>query len=306
MKSASDEAINGAIESLLADHVDANKNIDTLKAALVEHAQKKRIVIFVDELDRCRPNFAVALLESIKHVFDVDGVQFVLVTNFNQLKESIKHCYGVDDAQQYLDKFVGFCFSLPMIIGKEEDKLSSIEHLFLLINKSKILSNSFLDIKNSESIFLKKLIKANSLSLRQVETLVRYFEIYQVITEYKGFNKDNSLGRLVLTIFGIFLFCFKPKILKSVLNHSQEKSNLIEVLGLQDLGPVENEDLCDAVLAMIGFPSCASNSSDMVKLQRWSEVMPAYFKNENFLSIDPNKMRCAILTDVIRALQLAK
>lgn len=313
LKSASDEAINGAIESLLADHVDANKNIDTLKSALVEHAKMKKIVIFVDELDRCRPNFAVAMLESIKHIFDVEGVQFVLVTNFNQLKESIKHCYGGVDAQQYLDKFVGFSFSLPMIIGKAEDKLSSVKHLLISIKKSKVFPDSFLDINNTEYNFMKKLVTVNSLSLRQVETLVRYFEIYQVVTENNCLNRDNSHGILLLTIFGVFLFCFKPEMLKAVLNDSQEKSELEKILGLNGLVlPGERKDACDVVLAMLVLPvPLFSNSSDhgnrLASWQNaWDPVLASYFNHAHVGSDNPYKMRCSILKDVIRTLQLVK
>jgi len=109
VKKAGDELINHAIESLLDEHVDAEKNITTLQAALAELAKEAPIVLFIDELDRCRPDFAVNMLENIKHVFDVEGVQFVLVTNFDQLRSSINHCYGNGlDAQRYLDKFVQF------------------------------------------------------------------------------------------------------------------------------------------------------------------------------------------------------
>lgn len=75
-------------------------------------------MLFVDELDRCRPDFAVNMLEIIKHTFNVKGVQFVLVTNTQQLRSSINHCYGETvDAQRYLDKFLKYSFSLPQVQG---------------------------------------------------------------------------------------------------------------------------------------------------------------------------------------------
>ena len=91
VKKAGDEAINHAVEALLKDHVNANGSIELLKTALTELAEKSPIVIFIDELDRCRPDFAVAMLESIKHIFDVEGVEFVLITNTAQLRASINH-----------------------------------------------------------------------------------------------------------------------------------------------------------------------------------------------------------------------
>ena len=72
-----------------------------------------RLVIVVDELDRCRPDFALALLERIKHVFGVPGVCFVLVTNFAQLQQSVKRAYGDVEAMNYLEKFYDLRFRLP-------------------------------------------------------------------------------------------------------------------------------------------------------------------------------------------------
>ncbi|MCF9406550.1 KAP family NTPase, partial [Vibrio parahaemolyticus] len=104
VKQVADKAIDASVESLLKDHVEAESSLQALQQALKSIAEQKPIVLFIDELDRCRPNFSVLMLETIKHTFDVEGVQFVLITNTNQLKASINHCYGPTiDAQRYLD-----------------------------------------------------------------------------------------------------------------------------------------------------------------------------------------------------------
>jgi predicted KAP-like P-loop ATPase len=54
----------------------------------------KPIVIFVDELDRCRPPYAISLLERIKHLFDIEGLVFVLSLDKEQLGHSIGAVYG--------------------------------------------------------------------------------------------------------------------------------------------------------------------------------------------------------------------
>ena len=72
------------------------------------------LVFIVDELDRCRPTFAIALLERIKHVLDVPGIVFLLVVNRTQLEESVQCIYGNGiDASGYLGKFIHIWFSLP-------------------------------------------------------------------------------------------------------------------------------------------------------------------------------------------------
>ena len=73
----------------------------------------QRLVIFIDELDRCRPSFAVKLLERIKHYFDNDKITFVFSINALQLQHTIKKYYGNDfDAHNYLDRFFDFYITL--------------------------------------------------------------------------------------------------------------------------------------------------------------------------------------------------
>lgn len=64
------------------------------------------IFVVVDELDRCRPNYAISLLEEIKHLFDVPGVVFVIALHGQQLTKSIEAVYGAQfDATAYLRRF---------------------------------------------------------------------------------------------------------------------------------------------------------------------------------------------------------
>lgn len=69
--------------------------------------------ILIDELDRCRPSYAVEMLETIKHIFDIHGVVFVLATDTEQLQHAIKVIYGEGfDAQNYLGRFFQRRFTL--------------------------------------------------------------------------------------------------------------------------------------------------------------------------------------------------
>ena len=73
-----------------------------------------RLVIFVDELDRCKPSYAVRLLERIKHYFCNDRITFVFSINTNELQHTIKRYYGDEfDACRYLDRFFDLRVSLP-------------------------------------------------------------------------------------------------------------------------------------------------------------------------------------------------
>lgn len=74
----------------------------------------KKLIIFVDELDRCRPNYAIEVLECIKHLFAVEGVVFVLAIDDEQMKSAIASTYGPRlDGDGYLRKFIDWQFQLP-------------------------------------------------------------------------------------------------------------------------------------------------------------------------------------------------
>jgi len=87
--------------------------------------EQRKIVFFIDELDRCRPGFAVEILERVKHLFNVPNVFFVLSMNREQLLKTIGSVYGIDpqDASIYLQKFVDFETRLPSLA--EEALVSS-------------------------------------------------------------------------------------------------------------------------------------------------------------------------------------
>jgi hypothetical protein len=73
-----------------------------------------RLVVFVDELDRCKTIYAVRLLERIKHYFDNERITFVFSINTNELQHTIKRHYGDNfDACRYLDRFFDIRMSLP-------------------------------------------------------------------------------------------------------------------------------------------------------------------------------------------------
>lgn len=73
-----------------------------------------RLIIFVDELDRCKPSYAVKVLERIKHYFTNDRITFVFSINTSELQHTIRKHYGNDfNADRYLDRFFDWRLSLP-------------------------------------------------------------------------------------------------------------------------------------------------------------------------------------------------
>ncbi|MCS4039280.1 KAP family P-loop NTPase fold protein [Salinibacter ruber] len=109
-----------AADSLFQNFEEAKSQIHQFKEELkgvAEQIQKETsapLVVFVDELDRCRPDFAVELLERIKHLFDVPGIVFVLAVDAEQLANSVRSLYGREmDAEGHLRRFIDLSYRLP-------------------------------------------------------------------------------------------------------------------------------------------------------------------------------------------------
>lgn len=110
-----------AAKRLLASHKKSQNSVDEFREKLKELAKKlaegrqgRPIVIQIDELDRCRPTYAIELLENVKHIFNVRNVIFVLSTNRDQLSHSVKAIYGDGfAANEYLERFFDISFNLP-------------------------------------------------------------------------------------------------------------------------------------------------------------------------------------------------
>jgi len=104
---------------------------DVLRAAC--GGEGIRTYIFVDELDRCRPDFAIAYLEVIKHLFDIKGVVFVLAVDVGQLESAAKSVFGAElNFQEYFRKFVHRSISLPSLLHlRSHDRTAFVESYFL-------------------------------------------------------------------------------------------------------------------------------------------------------------------------------
>jgi hypothetical protein len=112
----SEEFLQHWLERKLENFEKEKKSLAAFRKALEEVAADEQhpIVVFVDELDRCRPDFAVKLIERIKHFFDTPNVVFVLLLNRDQLERSVEGVYGATtEGDAYLSKFINFFFTLP-------------------------------------------------------------------------------------------------------------------------------------------------------------------------------------------------
>ena len=133
------------------------------------------LVFIVDELDRCRPPFALSFIERIKHLFSVPGVCFVLVTHLPQLEQAVQGAYGTNfDAHTYLEKFYQVRVTLPEDIDQPKKQLSAyMAHLW------NTLGIRFPEARISELVQreFQALAEVYDLSLRQLERVVTHIAL---------------------------------------------------------------------------------------------------------------------------------
>lgn len=152
----------------------AKNKIHKFKAELegiAEQIQKEKsapLVVFIDELDRCRPDFAVELLERIKHLFDVPGIVFVLAVDAEQLANSVRSLYGRDmDAEGYLRRFIDLSYRLPRPSDGEyiqylysrhgtDDLLRGSNEIMAMLTMAKSCAEHFgLSLRGKEQLMLR-------------------------------------------------------------------------------------------------------------------------------------------------------
>ncbi|MCG3671953.1 KAP family P-loop NTPase fold protein [Aliarcobacter butzleri] len=217
-------AIAGTVTEEIADNLfkDINESKKSRKKfkdelknytnKILEEKSKDRLIIIIDELDRCRPTFAIELLENIKHLFDIENIVFLIAVDCKQLAESIKAVYGNGfDANTYLHRFFDFELHLKRdsigtyfteriseklntnFINTEEFAQDSVKTFNLsirdinkIINETSIIDRLLKQSK--EPVLLKK-------DICLILLIIKYKnpELYKYLRESKGNLQDNNL-----------------------------------------------------------------------------------------------------------------
>lgn len=170
-----DALINGQINDYQA-RINAKESfaqhLSTLASAINKNNDNKLLVVLLDEIDRCRPTFALEMLERIKHFFDVDGVVFIVAADTEQLEHSIRAVYGQGfDAVRYLHRF----FEQTMRLAPAAmDQLIEVRGSWM-----NVLDDVILPGQISYQLFIVKLAEALNLNAREIisvlERLRRFF-----------------------------------------------------------------------------------------------------------------------------------
>ena len=196
---------NGALATVKEFRNALSRKKDTLGARLpelfqilLEATQTQHIVFFIDELDRCRPDFAVRLLEVMKHYFTSQQVIFVLSINREQLCHTIRKHYGEGfDASFYLNKFFDMVFTLPQLPPGAFREQFGAEY-------KTGFSHQIID--GVMSYYQRSLRE----QIRYCETLYSHRNVSNSILEYFSFEGQRMAGLAILPIILGMGVCDKP------------------------------------------------------------------------------------------------
>ena len=166
----------------LAKYDEAQASVARFRNSLQEMASTvssasgdRPLIILIDELDRCRPTYAVEFLEIAKHLFSVDHLVFVAAVNRKELAHSIRAIYGERfDSEGYLHRFFDVDFRLPNVdrrnfIRATADGLG-LNH-FLERTEDKRGRREF----ETASRLLTSFLISSALSLRSIEQMLKRF-----------------------------------------------------------------------------------------------------------------------------------
>ena len=211
---------NSTQKSIYDEYKIFEEELHKIKSFLENWAKnlERPIVVIIDELDRCRPDYAVKTLETLKHFFDIPGFVFVLAIDEGQLKSSVETLYGTKNFDGYKRKFINNSFVLP-----EPDKVkfteylyakSGLDHIIKQIENNqrdlvfRIRRNTYIDRSLPARIsteFQEELNKIKTYNQQQTsESIIkRYFAAYSIRYKFSLRQMEQVFDRLVLFIKNI-------------------------------------------------------------------------------------------------------
>ncbi|MBM4946254.1 hypothetical protein HYO28_22655 [Vibrio parahaemolyticus] len=221
-----DSIISSKFESSKADKLALKNFREFLSDIALNHTPGKRIVFVIDELDRCRPDFALDLLENIKHLFSVSGITFLLVMNRKQLEESVKCRYGEGiDSVTYLQKFINVWLSLPRSSGKyqQDDGTKYLRTSLDLMSEGRRIHNE------TSAQMLKSLVKHIKPSFRDIERILTYFAIIEN-------SRNEAMNEFYQDIMATvcFMKVVNPRMLDAIIGKRASGLELLEFLQISE------------------------------------------------------------------------
>lgn len=165
-----------------------------------------KLIVFIDELDRCKPDFAIKTLEIIKHYFDIKNIVFIFCVDAEQLAYSISTMYGANmDSCGYLRRFFDINIKIP-----SPDRYIYIKNILEHLPLENFLDADFYKTIAEMSFKL-------NLTLRDVNKILNNFFVFCLY--YKDYMLNPKINiALEIYLYFIILKYKKPEIYDLILN----------------------------------------------------------------------------------------
>jgi len=187
-------------------------------------AASNPLVIVIDELDRCRPDFALDVLEVVKHFFSVENVHFVLGVNIEALGSSVRVRYGIEiDSVAYLQKLISFSIALPEDVGDVQGTKASLKYALHLGEKIGLPEKFTSDVVEQLAI----ISTDTSISLRDVGKIVSM----AAFLPEEALQDNIFLGWRVATITLLVMRVIRPHMYQRLLSASMSDEDLAALFG---------------------------------------------------------------------------
>lgn len=212
-KALSDETsqlADKAVAEVLSGHRKGKDELRAFRDALSELApllaeppaglpegHARPLIMVIDELDRCRPAFALELLERAKHFFSVPNVHFVLGVNLKQLENSVHMAYGAGvDARTYLQKFIQLTVTLDKLEQHEHDRVTK-KYINYLRNALDFPEELGRDLKGALDL-IQHIADVRGMSLRTIERIMTMMSLGYAFTSAGQFRLAPLVGGLAV------------------------------------------------------------------------------------------------------------
>lgn len=308
VKDGSEDLLDVGIKKAFDDFEKVQENILVFKQALKSITDNKKLVIVLDELDRCKPSFALSLLEKVKHVFDLDNLVFIFSTNLNQLGSMVKKQYGASiDASDYLSKFFNFTIKLPNEIEHRRDTMMNSFYLFKILSKDLSFAQDLSDSYHLGEV-IRHLFKVGDLSLRDTEKFIRNIKVLNVVGGEFSLNEKKLWWFSTLSLISVYIYSFKPELSELFLNDKVKGSDISDFFEFQpnDIKKDYGRDikLSTYALFLINFDeSYLKSHVGQERTEELKKIVAEIFKGRFGDGID--KQERLFQKKVMRCLQLA-
>lgn len=201
--------------------------VSDLKQALCDYINinnYRKLLIIIDELDRCRPSFAIETLEVVKHLFDVEGIIFLFALDIEQLSSSVKSVYGQGiNAYGYMGRFFDYISKMPPIETEEYVRIKLLKEV---------------QWKDSLEEKIKKVVefvndwwKIMDFSLRELDTILENIKIMIKYFLYKY----TDIDAYYMYIFFLMLKYKHLELFNDIFNYREKPEKIVEIFEIDQL-----------------------------------------------------------------------